>query len=226
MASNVENVSIQKCHHGDHSTLVQVIACCYQAPSQCWMQCWPRSPLPYGITKNQWVNSLKPRQNGRHFADNTFKRIFLNENVRISIKISLKFVPKVPINNIPALVQVMAWCRPGDKPLTEPMVVRLLTHICVTRPQWVNGALSICVICNRCISLAEHIQIQILYCINSHLAGLRWLCHRAVITNNSCYSYSLLKDSILSCLPADNRFPLMSLSVATLYTSALGEVDL
>ena len=84
------------------------------------------------------VNSLRPRQNGRHFADDTFKRIFLNENVGISIKISLKFVPKGPISNIPALVQIMAWRRPGDKPLTEPMVVRLLTHICVTRPQWVK----------------------------------------------------------------------------------------
>ena len=68
----------------------------------------------------------------------TFKRIFLNENVRLSIKISLKFVPKGPINKIPALLQIMAWRRPGDKPLSEPMMVRLLTHICVTRPQWVN----------------------------------------------------------------------------------------
>ena len=78
------------------------------------------------------------RQNGRHFADDIFKCIFLNENVLISIKISLKFIPKGPINNIPALVQIMAWRRPGDKPLSEPMMVNLLTHICVTRPQWVN----------------------------------------------------------------------------------------
>ena len=35
-------------------------------------------------------------------------------------KISMKFVPKGPINNIPALVQIMAWRRPGDKPLSEP----------------------------------------------------------------------------------------------------------
>ena len=32
----------------------------------------------------------------------------------------------------------MAWRRSGDKPLSEPMMVSLLTHICVTRPQWVN----------------------------------------------------------------------------------------
>ena len=44
------------------------------------------------------VNTLRPRQNGHRFADDTFKRIFLNENVRISIKISLKFVPKGPFN--------------------------------------------------------------------------------------------------------------------------------
>ena len=58
-----------------------------------------------------------------------FKCIFFNENVWIPIKISLKFVPKGPINNIPAMVQIMAWRRPGDKPLSEPMVVGLPTHI-------------------------------------------------------------------------------------------------
>ena len=71
-------------------------------------------------------------------SDDIFKRIFLNESILILIKISLKFVPKGPINNIPALVQIMAWRRLGDKPLSEPMMICLLTHICVTRPQWVN----------------------------------------------------------------------------------------
>ena len=80
------------------------------------------------------LNTLRPRQNGRHFADDIFKCIFLNENVWIPIKISVKFVPKGPINNIPALVQIMAWRRPGDKPLSESMMVSLPTHICVTRP--------------------------------------------------------------------------------------------
>ena len=62
---------------------------------------------------------------------------FMDENVWISIEITLKFVPKGPPHNIPALVQIMAWCRPGTKPLSEPVMVSLLTHICVTRPQWV-----------------------------------------------------------------------------------------
>ena len=84
------------------------------------------------------INTLRPRQNCSHFADDTFKHIFVNENVRISIKISLKFVPNGPINNIPALVQIMAWRRPGDKPSSETMIFCLPTHVCVTRPQWVK----------------------------------------------------------------------------------------
>ena len=104
--------------------------------------CWPpgdrRNQQVHKLASADLINSLRPRQNVRHFADDTFKRFFQNENVWISIKISLKFVPKAPINNIPSLVQIMAWRRRGDKPLSEPMMVNLLTHICVTRPQWVN----------------------------------------------------------------------------------------
>ena len=85
------------------------------------------------------VNTLRPRQDGRNFADDIFKCIFVDENVWISIKISLKFVPKGPINNIPALVQIMAWRRRGDKLLSGPRLARLPTHVCVTRPQWVNS---------------------------------------------------------------------------------------
>ena len=47
---------------------------------------------------------IEAETNGRHFPDDIFKCIFLNKNVLISIKISLKFVPKGQINNIPALV--------------------------------------------------------------------------------------------------------------------------
>ena len=85
------------------------------------------------------INTLRPRQNGRYFADDPFKRIFFfYKTVRISLNISLKFIPKVPINNISALVQIMAWLQPDDKPLFEPMMVSLLTQICVTLLQWVK----------------------------------------------------------------------------------------
>ena len=83
------------------------------------------SPITAGI---QPINTLRLRQNGRHFADDIFKCIFFNENGFISINISLKFVSKVQINYIPALVQIMAWRRPGHKPLSEPMMVSLQTH--------------------------------------------------------------------------------------------------
>ena len=77
------------------------------------------------------IDTLRLRQNGRRFPDDIFKCIFLNENVWITIRISLKFVSRGPSNNIPALVQIVAWHRSGDKPLSEPMMVILLTHICV-----------------------------------------------------------------------------------------------
>ena len=75
--------------------------------------------------------TLRPRQNGRHFADNIFKCIFLNENVCISINISLKFVPKGPINNFPTLIQIVGWCQTGDKPLSELMMFSFLMHTCL-----------------------------------------------------------------------------------------------
>ena len=119
---------------------------------QCWFELATVQRQIWGIHLLSWsfglwrshlaLNTLRPRQNGRHFflqkvlkfiRDSTtknsiqnditlhydiFKSIFLNENAGILLKIPLKFVPKVRINNIPALVQIMAWRRPGDKPLS------------------------------------------------------------------------------------------------------------
>ena len=68
-------------------------------------------------------NSSPPRPNGRHFTGGIFKCIFLNglKKALILIKISLKSIANGPISNIPASVHIMAWHRPGDKPLSEPM---------------------------------------------------------------------------------------------------------
>ena len=84
------------------------------------------------------INTLRPRQNGPHFSDDIFKRIFLNGNWYILMKISFKFFPQGPINNIPALVQIMALRRPGDKPLSEPVMVNCMMNLCVTQFQWVK----------------------------------------------------------------------------------------
>ena len=81
-------------------------------------------PIVYEYRFSVVINSSLPGQNVRHYADDIFKCIFLNENLYISIEISLKFVAKGPISNIPALVQIMAWRRPGDKPLSEPMLTQ------------------------------------------------------------------------------------------------------
>ena len=97
---------------------------------------WPRQGEDREIL--QLFNTLRSSQNGQHLADDIFKSIFLNENVWISLTISLKFVPKVRINNNPSLVQIMAWRWPGDKPLSEPMMVSLLKDISMTWPQRVN----------------------------------------------------------------------------------------
>ena len=105
--------------------------CCHSACPSIYPS-MPVSPCPSTL-----FNTLRPRQNSRHFAEDLFKCIFLNENIWISNEISLKFVPKGPVDNIPSLFQIMAWRRPGDKPLSEPMMVRLPTHIGITRLQWI-----------------------------------------------------------------------------------------
>ena len=96
-------------------------------------------PLPLGgkLNTGPWHNKAETKWTP--FRRQHFQKHSLNENVWIAIKIPLKFVPKVWIKNIPALVQIMAWHRLGDKPLSEPMMVCSLTHICVTRPQWVKA---------------------------------------------------------------------------------------
>ena len=74
-------------------------------------------------------NSSPPAQNGCQFRDNIFKCIFLNEKFCSLIWISLKFVRKGPIDNKWVLVQVMAWCRLGGKPLSKP--IRDPFHWCI-----------------------------------------------------------------------------------------------
>ena len=84
---------------------------------------WAKMGVAWKHVTNAAFNTLRPGQNGRRYPDDIFKRIFLNENICIPINISLKFVPMGQINNIPSLVQIMAWRPPGAKPLSEPMIV-------------------------------------------------------------------------------------------------------
>ena len=128
--------------------------------------CYKPLSEPMLVYLTDTLNTLRLRRNGRQFADDMFKCIFLIENVWIPIEISLKFVPKGSIVNNPALFQIMAWRRPGDKPLSETIMVSSLTHICVTRPHWVNWYMS-------------HSASM-----NSFLLKI-WLCHPSFIINFS-----------------------------------------
>ena len=145
------------------STLVQVMACCLMAPSHYLNHClliilgvlW-HSPgnnvtrdylshwfLKY-IAKISFPGANGLTHWGRDKMASNFLTTFSNafswmKIYKFRLRFHWSFVPKGPINNIPALVQIMAWRRPGDKPLSEPMMVCLLTHIWVTRPQWVKS---------------------------------------------------------------------------------------
>ena len=89
----------------------------------------PRTPVRFAYNGGDLLTHWGRNKMAAIFQTTFFKWIFLNKNVWISINMSLEFVPRGPINNVPTLVQVMAWRRPGDKPLSEPVMVRVPTHI-------------------------------------------------------------------------------------------------
>ena len=102
----------------------------------------------WGIPQLQYFITLSLDPHWTYFLKH-YRYIYYKKTPKLVAKIlatkfgfvpdcSLKFVPEGPINNIPSLVQIMAWRRSGDNPLFEPMTVRLSTYICVTWPQWVN----------------------------------------------------------------------------------------
>ena len=83
----------------------------------CTSEAEDRGPDSRRTVTSSIFNTLRPRQNGHYIAANIFKCIFFNEYPLILIQISLKFVSKNPITNMPALVQIMTWCWRGDKPM-------------------------------------------------------------------------------------------------------------
>ena len=81
----------------------------------CWNGVLMSNAATCGDKNGNAINSSPQGQNGRRFADNIFRLTFVNEKFGILRKNSLKFVPKGPIDNNPALVQIMAWRRLGNK---------------------------------------------------------------------------------------------------------------
>ena len=97
-----------------------------------WLLMSPDHQQPWYVMKDKWIivfyeDGFKwpsPEQNGRHFADDSLRRIFVNEKFCILIKFSLKFVLNGTIDNNPALAKIMTWHHIGDKPSSEPMLIR------------------------------------------------------------------------------------------------------
>ena len=94
------------------------MACCLMTRSHYMHQHWL---IVSTILKH--INTSRPRQIGRHFPDNIFKCISWMKIYTFRLRFQwIKFVPQGPINNIPGLVQIMAWRLTGDKPLSETIL--------------------------------------------------------------------------------------------------------
>ena len=119
---------------GNKPALIQVMAWHWKGSKSLPEQWWP-SALVHICISRPWHIEAKAKR--LTFCRWHFQMHFFDENIWIFINISLTLDHKGQINNIPALVSIMAWRRPGNNPLSEPMTVSLLMHICVTRPQWV-----------------------------------------------------------------------------------------
>ena len=141
-----------KMHQRSGSTLAQVMAWYLTAPSRYLNQCWViinevlwhptngnstgyaqdiypwhefenyQSKITLASSRGQWLIH-RGRDKMAAISQMTCSSEFSwMKYICIWFKISLKFIPKGPINNIPALFQIMAWWRPGNKPLFEPMM--------------------------------------------------------------------------------------------------------
>ena len=106
------------CHHGEYQKI----------PQRCSIYTNQRERSPQQLLSTHWG-----RDKMDAILQTTVSRAFSS-----MIKFSLKYVRKGSIDNNQALVQIMAWRRSGDKPLSEPMMGKFGAHICVSRPQWVS----------------------------------------------------------------------------------------
>ena len=118
------------------STLVQVMAWCHQATSHYLIQCSPRSLLPYGVTRAQWVDSLAPGRSQFNFRQIIFKLILVNGGWGICYEIALRWMPLDLTDDKSTSVQVMAWCRQATSHYLNQCWPRSPTPYGVTRPQW------------------------------------------------------------------------------------------
>ena len=98
--------------------------CNYWCPGDQLIRCQQSWFLQADIALVYYFNTLRPRQNGRQFPDDFFKCIFFSCMIMFNFDFPEVFAE--------------VCSQESAKPLCEPMMVSLLTHICVTEPQWVN----------------------------------------------------------------------------------------
>ena len=91
------------------------------------------------IQRHFFVNTLGPRQNDRHFPDDIFNCILLKENICLKFQIKCSKLYNLQYSSIgldnglaPTRRQAIIWT-----------IYRLPTHVCVTRPEWVNQIIKI-----------------------------------------------------------------------------------
>ena len=124
-----------------------------------WCLSWIMMQLKYRYCVVLWshlpnvwgrkLNTLRQKQNCRKLSDDIFECIFLNTKLTYFYWHFTKVCSQGPIYNIPTLVQTMAWRKPGDKPLSQPVTVTLLMHICVTPPKWMKDAEESCILFHK-----------------------------------------------------------------------------
>ena len=139
----------------------------YKCSMELCTGCWDLGSIAF--------NTLKPGQNGRHFADDISKGMFLNENWYIIIQISFRFVSKCPIFNIPALVQIMAWRRPGDKPSSESMMVIVYASLGLIELKDIMHMVIFCFVFLVDLSFSSHPFPWCIYLYHSGLSYWHWI---------------------------------------------------
>ena len=93
---------------------VQLMVECCQATCHypCYLsQRWPRSMLPYGTARPQWV------KNNFYFLFICLRHWSWDKMAAI-LQVTFS-------NNMPALLQLMAWQQSNNKPLFEPMMASI-----------------------------------------------------------------------------------------------------
>ena len=128
----------------------------------CISTCQIQSLSSHITLKRSILTHLPLDKMAAKFADDIFKYIFMHEKLFFSIRISLKFVPSGSIDNEPALVQVMAWRRTSDKPLSEPTLTQFtdayMRHWGVGVGGWGVNHCIVAFISNTVVQLISHLN--------------------------------------------------------------------